>query len=178
VAETGRDRRLRVAVAIAGVRSAPLAALLEGRPEIALVDPDEAEVVLADGQGMWAAATVLVEEDGAGREDGEASLVRPEVDAATLVAVLRAAACGYRVRPVGRRPALAPAGPTSSELTPREQDVLALLADGASNKVIARQLGIAPSTAKFHVASLLDKLGARNRLDAVTIGMRRGLVLV
>jgi DNA-binding CsgD family transcriptional regulator len=64
------------------------------------------------------------------------------------------------------------------ELTAREREVLALLAHGASNKSIARELAISVHTAKFHVASLLAKLGARNRSDAVAIGLRRGLVLV
>ena len=52
-------------------------------------------------------------------------------------------------------------------LTPRELEVLALLAEGASNKMIARRLGISVHTAKFHVGSLLDKLDAVGRTDAV-----------
>ena len=63
-------------------------------------------------------------------------------------------------------------------LTARESEVLSLLAEGSSNKSIARALDISVHTAKFHVASLLAKLGARNRSDAVAIGMRRGLVLL
>jgi DNA-binding CsgD family transcriptional regulator len=60
-------------------------------------------------------------------------------------------------------------------LTPRELEVLALLAEGASNKVIARRLGISVHTAKFHVASLLDKLDAVGRTDAVAHAARRGV---
>ena len=55
-------------------------------------------------------------------------------------------------------------------------ETLTLLADGASNKVIARQLDISVHTAKFHVAAVLTKLQARNRADAVAIGLRRGLI--
>lgn len=62
------------------------------------------------------------------------------------------------------------------ELTPREHDVLELLADGASNKEIARHLGISASTVKFHVRSVADKLGADGRTDAVAHALRRGLV--
>jgi DNA-binding CsgD family transcriptional regulator len=62
------------------------------------------------------------------------------------------------------------------ELTPRELDVLALLAEGASNKTIARQLGISVHTAKFHVASILDKLDATGRTDAVAHAARRGVI--
>ncbi len=63
-------------------------------------------------------------------------------------------------------------------LTPREQEVLDLLADGLTNKEIAARLDISEHTAKFHVASVLAKLGAANRADAVRRGIRRGLVSV
>jgi DNA-binding CsgD family transcriptional regulator len=61
-------------------------------------------------------------------------------------------------------------------LTPRERQVLALLAEGASNKSIARRLGISVHTAKFHVGSLLDKLDATGRTDAVTHAARLGVI--
>ncbi|WP_292207388.1 helix-turn-helix transcriptional regulator [Mesorhizobium sp.] len=63
-------------------------------------------------------------------------------------------------------------------LSPRESEVLALLAEGAPNKVIARRLNISVHTAKFHVAAILIKLGAANRTDAIAIAMRQGLVLI
>ena len=61
-------------------------------------------------------------------------------------------------------------------LTQRELEVLALLAEGASNKTIARRLGISVHTAKFHVGSLLDKLDAIGRTDAVTHAARLGVI--
>ena len=61
-------------------------------------------------------------------------------------------------------------------LTARELEVLALLAEGASNKLIARRLGISAHTAKYHVASLLDKLDAVSRTDAVTNAARIGVL--
>ena len=61
-------------------------------------------------------------------------------------------------------------------LTPREQEVLALLVEGASNKMIARRLGISVHTAKFHVSSLLDKLDAVGRTDAVAHAARLGVI--
>jgi DNA-binding CsgD family transcriptional regulator len=67
-------------------------------------------------------------------------------------------------------------GPHGIELTPRERDVLALMAEGASNKSIARRLGISVHTAKFHVGSLLDKLDATGRTDAVAHAARRGVI--
>jgi len=61
-------------------------------------------------------------------------------------------------------------------LTGRENQVLALLADGGSNKHIARALGVSVHTAKFHVSALMTKLRARSRADVVAIGLRRGLI--
>lgn len=61
-------------------------------------------------------------------------------------------------------------------LTARELEVLALLAEGASNKLIARRLGISAHTAKYHVASLLDKLDAVSRTDAVAHAARIGVL--
>ena len=66
--------------------------------------------------------------------------------------------------------------PSGIELTPRERDVLALMAEGASNKAIASKLGISVHTAKFHVGSLLDKLDATGRTDAVAHAARRGVI--
>jgi DNA-binding NarL/FixJ family response regulator len=68
--------------------------------------------------------------------------------------------------------------PRAARLTPREREVLSLLASGASNKVIARRLGLSFHTAKAHVASVLHKLGAASRADAVARGARAGLVLL
>jgi DNA-binding CsgD family transcriptional regulator len=66
--------------------------------------------------------------------------------------------------------------PPDVDLTPRELDVLVLMAEGASHKAIARQLGISVHTAKFHVGSILDKLDATGRTDAVAHAARRGVI--
>ena len=63
-------------------------------------------------------------------------------------------------------------------LTPREREVLQLVAEGLPNKTIARELGISEHTAKFHVGSLLAKLDAGSRTEAVTTATRRGLLTV
>jgi NarL family two-component system response regulator YdfI len=64
----------------------------------------------------------------------------------------------------------------SEEITPRETDVLRMLAEGLVNKDIAARLGISEHTVKFHISSILDKLGASTRTEAVTLGIRRGLI--
>ncbi len=66
-------------------------------------------------------------------------------------------------------------GPQES-LTPREVEVIELLAEGLPNKTIATRLGISDQTVKFHVASIYGKLGAANRTDAVRRAVRRGLI--
>jgi DNA-binding CsgD family transcriptional regulator len=71
-------------------------------------------------------------------------------------------------------PPLSETGP----LTPRELEVLRMLAEGAANKTIAWKLEISEHTAKFHVASILAKLNAGTRTEAVTQGVRRGLILL
>ena len=68
--------------------------------------------------------------------------------------------------------------PAHVDLTQRELQVLQLLAQGASNKAIARRLEITPHTAKFHVASIVAKLAATGRTDAVAKAMRLGLVMI
>ncbi|MGA2639829.1 MAG: LuxR C-terminal-related transcriptional regulator [Spirochaetia bacterium] len=63
-----------------------------------------------------------------------------------------------------------------SSLTPRETEVLSLLAEGLANKEIAASLTFSTHTAKFHVESILRKLNAANRAEAVKEGIRRGLI--
>jgi two-component system, NarL family, response regulator LiaR len=68
------------------------------------------------------------------------------------------------------------AAPQKQEFTAREKDVLKLLAQGQPNKEIARTLGISERTVKFHVTSIMQKLGANNRTEAVTLAAQQGLV--
>ena len=63
-------------------------------------------------------------------------------------------------------------------LTDRELRVLNLLAEGLSNPQIARLLSISRNTVKFHVSSIISKLGATSRTEAVTIGVKRGLIIL
>jgi NarL family two-component system response regulator YdfI len=62
------------------------------------------------------------------------------------------------------------------EITSRETDVLRMLAQGLVNKDIGARLGISEHTVKFHISSILDKLGASTRTEAVILGIRRGLI--
>jgi DNA-binding NarL/FixJ family response regulator len=63
-------------------------------------------------------------------------------------------------------------------LTPREIEVLAMLAEGLGNKEIARQLAISDNTVKFHLSAIFGKLGATSRTEAVMLGMRHGFIMV
>jgi DNA-binding NarL/FixJ family response regulator len=75
-------------------------------------------------------------------------------------------------------PASRPLAELAEALTPRESEVLQMLASGLANKEIAARLTISEHTVKFHVASILGKLGAGSRTEAVSLGIRRGLVLL
>jgi NarL family two-component system response regulator YdfI len=68
--------------------------------------------------------------------------------------------------------------PGDEELTPRETEVLRMMTAGLSNREIASTLGISEHTVKFHIASIFGKLGTSSRTEAVTEGIRRGLVLL
>jgi DNA-binding CsgD family transcriptional regulator len=100
----------------------------------------------------------------------------PDADAELVLAAAHVIAAGFALVPAGRPPDGAPNTPADPSLTPREREVLGLLLLGASNKMVARSLDISVHTAKFHIASLLQKLGARNRSEAVAIALRDGHV--
>ena len=115
------------------------------------------------------------------------AVVPADVDAATLVAIITVVAAGYALAPhrdlADEDPSpFADPGDVADEsanaLSLREREVLALLAEGASNKEIARTLALSIHTVKFHVAALTEKLGARSRGEAVAIAIRAGLVMV
>ena len=108
-----------------------------------------------------------------------------DVAAVQLISAVVAVAKGLVVLQPGE-PALAAASTRTRNggaaelfepLTPREKEVLQMLASGLGNKQIAAHLKISEHTAKFHVASILSKLGASSRTEAVSMGLRRGLIL-
>jgi DNA-binding NarL/FixJ family response regulator len=106
---------------------------------------------------------------------GARGVIGRDADREDLDAAAAAVARGFIVT-ASRPPA--PADAARSTLTARERDVLDMLAGGLSNKEIARRLSLAENTVKFHVASILGKLDAASRTQAVTIGIRRGLIMV
>jgi DNA-binding NarL/FixJ family response regulator len=104
------------------------------------------------------------------------SVIPLEVTTPQLVAAISATVAGFAVTPP--RLVSAPVERIPEELTAREVEVLRLMAWGQRNKQLAAHLKISEHTAKFHVSSVLAKLGARTRTEAVTIGMTRGLVAI
>jgi len=116
---------------------------------------------------------------------GVRAVLPTDISAGQLVVSLEAAAAGLIVMhptEVGAMYALTSASHPLAELpeplTRRENEVLQTLASGLANKEIAARFAISEHTVKFHVASILGKLGAGSRTEAVTLGIRRGLVLL
>ncbi len=106
------------------------------------------------------------------------SVLPMEVTTAQLVAAIAATVAGFAVT-LPRSPADPEESiPGSEHLTAREVEVLRLMARGHRNKQLAAVLNISEHTAKFHVSSVMAKLGARTRTEAVTIGVTRGLVAI
>lgn len=184
--------------------SAALRARLSAIDEVRLVDdPDRASVLLWDppafapgelptlptaGRGP---VVIAIVDDNADPMPllaaGVRGLLRRNVDADRLRATVLAAELGLTVLDEDPADAVVAAWspseplrpsppPTFDRLTPRERDVLALLADGLSNRAIAQKLGISSHTVKFHVDALLDKLSARSRTQVVVKAVRQGLL--
>ncbi len=181
-----------------------LTALLNGQPDLAVVGafaaaaggagavPDR-EVALVDAGGSGVEAVrqlaraipvvALVSDAAGGRaalaagargvlfRDASADQLAGALVAAARGLVVLEPALGAWIRPEGSAPAADGTG-----LTPRELEVLAELARGLPNRAIAQRLGIAERTAKFHVESILGKLGAETRSEAIVIAARSGMV--
>jgi NarL family two-component system response regulator YdfI len=115
---------------------------------------------------------------------GVRAVLPRDASAAEILAAVDAAASGLAVvdpRDLEGLLAGTPGAAVAAEapvLTPREIEVLRMMAEGAANKAIAWKLHISEHTAKFHVASILNKLNASTRAEAVAIGIRKGLILI
>lgn len=165
---TSLSHRLAISVGDVDLGNALRTALVL-RPEFIAANDNSAEVVVTDSHDFtsWNGAQVLVVGSNAKARHGET--VIDSLDPSLILSAAAVLASGYKLMPER------PSGDTI-RLSSREQEVAALLVDGASNKVIARELDISVHTAKFHVTAVLDKLGARNRADAVAIALREGVV--
>ncbi|MGO9831772.1 MAG: helix-turn-helix domain-containing protein, partial [Myxococcaceae bacterium] len=141
--------------------------------------------VLESDEGRGAPVVALVQDERAARAvlaAGAAGALLRAVEPATVGAALLAVTHGLTVseasfrhlRPLPELPA--PASP--GDFTPREREVLALLAEGLPNAAIAERLGISRHTVKFHVNALLQKLGVERRTEAVVRAARLGLVVL
>ena len=179
--------RVQVAANSAAVR-AGLEALVASSPELSLTE-SYSDVVLAAvplQELTPAAAIVLLGDatwDAGMLRAGVRAVLPPDASAAEILAAIQAAAAGMAlVDPAELEGLISRGNPAAAEattpLTARELEVLRMLADGAANKTIAWKLGISEHTVKFHVAQILAKLNAGTRTEAVTLGIRRGLILL
>jgi DNA-binding NarL/FixJ family response regulator len=158
--------------------------------DLVLVDPGD---VSRDALNALAVATRAEDvpvlwlgfPDGGLPQPGAASVIGPDIEASVLIAAIRAVATGLTVTDPALPEQMILTGGRNqdamaigSPLSPREQEVLQLVAAGLPNKAIARELGISDHTVKFHVSSLLTKLDAGSRTEAVTVATRRGLLFL
>jgi NarL family two-component system response regulator YdfI len=135
--------------------------------------PEAAWVVIADDPGLSDIAEAL--------RSGIRAVLPRRSSALQILAAIEAAASGFVVLQPGDLDGLLvnPHRTSLAEpLTPREVEVLGMLAEGQSNKSIAYRLGISEHTVKFHVTSIMGKLNAGSRTEAVTQGIRQGLIML
>lgn len=149
-------------------------------------DPDTALQRLSDAQSLRLPILAIVEDD----RDGvralaadAAGLLSRAADAERLVLAARAALGGLialdpAVAGVARASRDSDGGTPVETLTGREREVLSLMAEGLANKLIAGRLGISEHTAKFHVHTILGKLGTQSRTEAVVRAARLGLIAI
>jgi DNA-binding NarL/FixJ family response regulator len=110
------------------------------------------------------------------RRTGNGGLLQSNASCDQIVHAVKSVAAGLTVFDTALVPPHSSDQPPPEELTPREIEVLRLLADGLGNKDIAAKLGISEHTIKFHIRSILGKLGAATRTEAVARGLRSGLI--
>ncbi len=180
------------------VASLPVVDLVGSFPDLAAVEDLRPDVVLAafsvneiapPAEGVPPAYVLLADGSWPGwtRDAlrlGVRAVLQPNVSAEGILAAIEAAANGFAVLDPHELDGLISAAPPppvpgkGAALTQRELEVLSLMAEGAANKTIAWKLSISEHTVRFHVASILAKLDAASRTEAVTIGIRKGLVLL
>src|SRR5690242_12900480 len=160
-----------------------------GEPPESFVDALAASGVASDFSVVVLVEPASLAASSAALREGVRAVLPNDVSPEQLVAALQAAANGLLVlHPAQAAAQVATNGfaPSRSRelnelaepLTQRESEVLQMLAGGLGNKEIAAKLAISEHTVKFHVASILGKLGAATRTEAAAIGIRRGLVLL
>ncbi len=157
--------------------------MISRMPAVELENVDDADVILTDTAPVQPGTHLVLGDPVALLSTINSIDKRVGID--VLEAAIRLVAHGYQITnsriesPRSREPIYDDLATEGDELiTARERQVLEKLAAGGSNKSIARDLNISLATAKFHVGSLLTKLGARNRTDAVAIGLKLGLLVL
>jgi DNA-binding NarL/FixJ family response regulator len=159
------------------------AALRRSAPEVVAFDLGDGLAELRELAARLPVVALLAAEAQAAEAlaAGARGAVFRDAPAERLAAALNAAARGLIALDAGLASSVlraAPAGALDEPLTPRELEVLALLAEGLANKAIAARLGVSEHTAKFHVNAILGKLGAESRSEAIVRAARLGLVVL
>jgi len=177
-----------------GYRNGDLARAMRTHvPDVVLLDADDTMLPLAIDLHQPGAPALVVLVGHIGRSDtrrllqsGVHALLTRDSGAREISAAIEASAAGVAAVSPEILDLLLPSSELSESedfslgepLTSRESEVLALLAQGAGNKEIASRLKISEHTVKFHVSSILSKLGAETRTQAVSRGYKEGLIVI
>jgi len=167
----------------------------ELEPDVVLLESpadESASLAIESSDGSNDAALIILTDDTkkfltkSALRSGVRAILPREVKPEEIFAAIRACSSGLVVLHRDALDSLLPVDAESQPeldssdqiLTPREIAVLRMIADGLGNKEIASKLKISDHTVKFHISSIFAKLGAANRAEAVTLGIRLGVIMV
>ena len=173
------------------------AQLQDLQPDVVLLDlgspADEAMSIVFESSGELVSSILVILTDDAEKflavdalRSGVRAILPREAKSEEIFAAIQASVAGLVVIHPDALDSLLPIDAEKQSkldssdqiLTPREIEVLRMIAEGLGNKEIASKLGISDHTVKFHISSSFAKLGASNRAEAVTLGIRHGLIMV
>lgn len=183
---TGRAQAVQVALRVPDALrrrqlERALLTVTEAEADVLLLALAPGQTLPADAASFDGALLVLTDDRAIAADHAIPGVLPAQASPTQVAAAVAAVAEGLHVRvatPQDTAGFATPDATTRPLLTPREVEVLALVGEGMSNKTIARKLGISAHTVKYHLEAVFTKLAVRSRAEAVTRGLRHGLIVV